>query len=274
MTENKPALSVQAATVDMGDVQKAEYKQTLFWGLWEKLSLHNRIVGTRTDATLNGCGFLKVGWDPEAGIEIPSTRKRVKYVDVDLPATDPATGEPLPPDPVTGAPATTPEQVYAGIEEYYIDKDGNDLGPVESKVDDEDNPGEKKTVRNPVPDGCDMYCEGEVFVDERRAANIRWDRYVDDIDESWYVQDSEVMPGFKIVSDLRRGRARCAERCVAGDGRRSTAVPLGAPVARSSRERRLERSILQAAELRGEVRPARRRVRRARDLDLSRRRRS
>jgi hypothetical protein len=197
LTENKPALSVQAATVDRGDVDKAEYKQTLFWGLWEKLSLHARIVGTRTDATLNGCGILKVGWDADAGVESPSTRKRVKYVSVDLPATDPVTGDPM--TSPTGQPITQPQQVYAGIEEYYVDAAGNDLGPVESKVEDEDNPGEMKTVRNPVPDKCEMYCEGEVFVDERRAANIRWDRYVDDIDESWYVQDSEVMPGFKIV---------------------------------------------------------------------------
>jgi hypothetical protein len=197
LTENKPALSVQAATVDMGDVDKAEYKQTLFWGLWEKLSLHARIVGARTDATLNGCGILKVGWDAEAGVETPATKKRVKYVTVDLPATDPVTGDPV--SSPTGQPLTTPTQVYAGLEEYYVDKAGNDLGPVESKVEDEDNPGEMKTVRNPVPEECDVYSEGEVFVDERRAANVRWDRYVDDLDESWYVQDSEVMPGFKII---------------------------------------------------------------------------
>lgn len=199
LTENKPAISVQAATVDMGDVQKAEYKQTLFWGLWEKLALHKRIVGVRTKATLNGCAFLKVGWDPDAGIECPATRKKVKYTTANLPVPDPATGEPqLGPDGVT--PLTAPQQVYAGIEEVYIDKNKQELGPVESKVDDEDNPGEQKTVRNPVPDLCELYSEGEVFVDERRAANIRWDRYVDDPDESWYIQDSEVMPGFKIVA--------------------------------------------------------------------------
>lgn len=199
LTENKPTVSVQAATVDMDDVHKAEYKQTLFWGLWEKLSLHKRIVGTRTDATLNGSGFLKVGWDADAGTEIPSTRKKPAYKTVDLPATDPATGQPVT-DPNTGQPALQPQQVFAGLEEVYLDKNGQELGPVESMVPDEDNPGHMKKVRNPVPDNCDLYAEGEVFVDERRAANIRWDRYVDDIDESWYVQDSEILPGFKIAA--------------------------------------------------------------------------
>lgn len=197
LTENKPAISVQAATVDRGDVDKAEYKQTLFWGLWEKLSLHKRIVGVRTKATLNGCGLLKVGWDPDAGIECPETKKRVKMVDAMVPVIDPTTGQPaIGPD---GQPLQRPTKKYAGIEEYYVDSQGNELGLVEEMIDDEDNPGEQKKIRNPVPEKCEQYPEGEVFVDERRAANIRWDRYVDDIDESWYVQDSEVLPGFKIV---------------------------------------------------------------------------
>lgn len=197
LTENKPAISVQAATVDRGDVDKAEYKQTLFWGLWEKLSLHKRIVGVRTKATLNGSGFLKVGWDPDAGVECPETKKRVKMVTLDKPVIDPGTGQPaIGPD---GQAITKPTPTYEGIEEYYVDAKGNDLGVVEQLVPDEDNPGEQKTIRVPVPDGCEIYPEGEVFVDERRASNIRWDRYVDDIKESWYVQDSEVMPGFKIV---------------------------------------------------------------------------
>ena len=95
LTENKPTISVQAATVSQSDVQKAEYKQTLFWGLWEKLRLHKRIVGVRTLATLHGSGFLKGGWDADAGEEIPRTRKQPKYNTVDIPASDPETGEPV-----------------------------------------------------------------------------------------------------------------------------------------------------------------------------------
>lgn len=202
LTENKPAISVQAATVDRGDVDKAEYKETLFWALWEKLSLHTRIAEARHWATLTGAGFLKVGWDPDSGVSVPVTEKRLKYETVEVPATDP-TGQPLTgPD---GQPMMTTKQVYAGIEEYYVDRAGNDLGPVEGMVPDDDNPtpanpGGQKKVRLPVPDGADSYNEGEVYVADRSPFNIRWDRYADDPDESWYVQDAEVLSGSKIVA--------------------------------------------------------------------------
>lgn len=196
LTENKPAISVQAATVDRGDVDKAEYKETLFWALWEKLSLHTRIVDARHWATLCGAGFLKIGWDPDAGVEVPVTQKRLRYETVQVPATDPAGAPLVGPD----GPVMASKQVYAGIEEYYVDRNGNDLGPVEGMVPDEDNPGQQKKVRLPVPEGADAYHEGEVYVEDRSSFNIRWDRYADDPDESWYVQDAQILSGSKVVA--------------------------------------------------------------------------
>jgi hypothetical protein len=198
LTENKPTITVQAATVDMSDVEKAEYKEQLFWALWSKLSLHKRVTAVRHLATLNGCGILKVGWDPDAGVEIPRTRKQLKYIDVEVPVPDPLTGQPM--LDAMGQPVTQPQKQFAGVEEVYLDPEGNELGPVEIEVEDEDHPGEKRKVRAPVPEGCEQLNEGEVFVDVRRAASIRWDRYVDDIDESYYVQDTEILPGAKIVA--------------------------------------------------------------------------
>jgi hypothetical protein len=198
LTENKPTITVQAATVDMGDVEKAEYKEQLFWSLWSKLSLHKRITAVRHLATLNGSGFLKVGWDPDAGVEIPRTRKQLKYVDVEVPMIDPTTGQPLLDQMMQ--PILETKQQFDGIEEVYLDSQGNELGPVEMSVEDPDHPGETKKVRAPVPEACEVLNEGEIFVDVRRAANIRWDRYVDDIDESTYVQDTEILPGSKIVA--------------------------------------------------------------------------
>jgi hypothetical protein len=198
LTENKPAISVQPASVDRADVDRAEYKETLFWGLWEKLSLLSTIVEVRAWATLNGCGFLKAGWDPEAGVELPRTLKRPKFATIQVPKLD-ALGQQVP-DPVTGAPVMIEKQIYAGIEEVYLDAKGEELGPTEMMVDDEDNPGKKKKVRVPVPDEADCYNEGEAYVDARSAFNIRYDVYADEPDESWYVQDTEIHSGLNVVS--------------------------------------------------------------------------
>lgn len=198
LTENKPAITVQPASIDRADVDRAEFKETLFWGLWEKLDLLAKIIDARAWATLNGAGFLKVGWDPEAGIELPRTLKRPKYATIQVQQLDEA-GQPVF-DQVSGEPVMVEKQIYAGIEEVYLDAKGEEIGPVETMVDDEDNPGKKKKVRVPVPDNADCYNEGEVYVDPRSSFNIRWDVYADDPDESWYIQDTEIQAGSRVVS--------------------------------------------------------------------------
>jgi hypothetical protein len=191
MTENKPTIAVQAATADVKDVERAEYKETLFWGLWEKLRLHIAIVEARTWASLIGSGFLKCGFDPDAGCEYPATRKRPRYETMEIDEVD-ERGQP------TGN--KIPQRIYAGLEEIYLDAKGNELGPVEELVDDPDLPGQQKRIRNAIPDNADVYHEGEAYVDVRSSFNLRWDRYVDDPSESWYIQDGEILPGSKIVA--------------------------------------------------------------------------
>lgn len=198
LTENKPAISVQPASIDRADVDRAEFKETLFWGLWEKLSLLNTIIDARTWATLNGAGFFKVGWDPEAGLELPRTLKRPKFATIQVPQLDEAGAPAF--DQMSGEPIMVDKQIYAGIEEVYLDAKGEEIGPVEMMVDDEDNPGKRKKVRVPVPDNADCYNEGEVYVDARSSFNLRWDVYADDPDESWYIQDTEIFAGSKVVS--------------------------------------------------------------------------
>lgn len=198
LTENKPAITVQPASIDRADVDRAEFKETLFWGLWEKLSLLATIIETRSWATVNGAGFFKVGWDPEAGVELPRTLKRPKYETIQVPEFD-EFGQQVP-DPVTGEPVMVQKQIYAGIEEVYLDAAGEEIGPVETMIDDEEDPGKKKKVRLPIPENADCYNEGEVYVDSRSAFNVRWDAYADEPDESWYIQDTEILAGSKVVS--------------------------------------------------------------------------
>lgn len=194
LTENKPTVAVVAATTDREDVEKAEYKETLFWYLWNALDLHRKVTLARRWATKCASGFLQVGWDPEAGPEYPVTRKRVRWKQ--QPVTDPATGQPVTgPD---GAPQM--EQVYDGIEEFYVDRAGQPLGPVETIEEDPDEPGKTRKVRQPVPPEADTYHEGMPFVDVESGFNVRFDKYTDDVAESWYVQKAKIMPATRILS--------------------------------------------------------------------------
>jgi hypothetical protein len=199
LTENKPAVSVQAATVDREDLEKTEYKETLFWHLWQTLNLQGKWVRARSWAAKCASGFLKVGWDPDAGPETPVTLKRAKYKTVEQPITDPMTGAPVL-DPATGQPATQPQQLYDGIEEVYLDRTKRELGPV--FVEEQDPEDERRTIRRrqPVPDEADTYHEGEAFVEAWSPFGIRWDPNTDDLDESWYVQAAEVLTGSQVLS--------------------------------------------------------------------------
>lgn len=181
LVENKPAVSVQAKSADASDVEKAEYKETLFWYLWDRLALHMKIAAARRWAAKGGSGFLKVGADPEAGVPYPRTLKRPRYIEQ--------------PDPMTGAPV----QTFDGIEEIYLDADGNELGPVEVAEADLFT-GEPRYEKAPIPEDVDWITDGEATVSVRSPLNVRWDLYTDDIADSWYIQDGEILPLSKILA--------------------------------------------------------------------------
>lgn len=199
LTENKPSVSVQAATVDREDLEKTEYKERLFWHLWQVLNLHNKWVRGRSWAAKCASGFLKVGWDADAGKEIPVTLKRPKYKTVQMPVPDPATGQPAI-DPATGQPITEPRQVYDGIEEIYLDRKRNELGPVFLEEQDTEEPNRIIRRRQPVPDEADTYHEGEAFVEAWSPFGIRWDPNKDELADSWYIQAAEILTGTDVLS--------------------------------------------------------------------------
>jgi hypothetical protein len=194
LTESKPTINVIAGSTDKEDVDAAEYKESQFWHLWNQLDLHGTIVRCRRWATKCASGFIKVDFDPEAGDECPATKKVIRYKQV--PALDPMTQQPL--LHPTGEPVT--EQVYDGIEEVYVDAKGRELGPVYEMQDDPDNPGEKKRVKLDPPEGTEFYRDGWPTAQVRTPFNIRYDRYVDDVAESWYVQDAQIVRGSDVLA--------------------------------------------------------------------------
>jgi hypothetical protein len=189
LTENKPMVSVQAATGAQEDIEKAEYKETLFWSLWQRLKMQQKIGRARRWASKCGSGFLKFGWDPDAGPSTPVTKKVARYEDQETPL-----------DPEQPGLGNRTEQMYKGIEEVYLDKDGEELGPVTTEEEDPLRPEHMIQKRHPVPEDTEYFHEGEVFVDVRSPFNVRWDIYVDDPEESWYFQDSEILPLSKILA--------------------------------------------------------------------------
>jgi hypothetical protein len=189
LVENKPAVSVQAKTAERSDVERAEYKESLFWYLWERLYLHLKITRARRWATKGGSGFLKCGWDAEAGCEYPVTTKRVRLEQILVDDTD----------ELGNVIGQHPEEIVAGIDEFYVDAQGNELGPTELQETDPAT-GEITRKRAPVPENTDYYREGEAYVDSESPFGIRYDRYVDDIADSWYVQHARVLPVSKIAA--------------------------------------------------------------------------
>ena len=199
LTENKPSVSVQAQTIDREDIEKTEYKETLFWYLWQSLNLQDKWVRARSWAAKCASGFLKVGWDPDAGPEVPVTLQRKKYQTIQVPMVDPVTGQPAI-DPMTGQAGVETKQVYDGLEEVYLNRQKQELGPVFVVEEDPDDPTKKLRRRQPMPDEADTYHEGEAFVDPWSPFGIRWDANTDELDESWYIQCAEIQSGTQILS--------------------------------------------------------------------------
>jgi hypothetical protein len=197
LTENKPSVSVIAGGTDQSDIDAAEYKESLFWALWNQLKIHGTIVDAREWATETGSGFLKGTYDAEAGCEYAATKKRRKFKQ--MPKLGPDGVTPLL-DPMTQQPVMM--QVYDGIEEYYVGPNDEDLGPVFREEEDLDSPtpGAMKQVRNDPPDGVEWLFEGWPDLAVRPPFSIRYDQYVDKIYDSWYVQDADIMPGTKVVA--------------------------------------------------------------------------
>lgn len=189
LTENKPTVTLQSRTADRRDVEKAELKEQVFWYLWERLSIQRRIVDARRWAFACGSAFFKCTWNPDAGQYHAATMKRPKVATIQVPQVDPATGQyVMGPD---GVAVMQQVEVEAGDEEYYVDKDGNDLGPVVSTVTDPD--GTVREVKNPVPKDCEWLAEGEAEVEVRSSFNIFYDRSADHLRDSPWVLDKRLV---------------------------------------------------------------------------------
>ena len=188
LTENKPSVTVQARTSDRSDVEKAEYKETLFWYSWDRLYLHQKITRARRWAFKCGSGFLKVGWDANAGDCTPVTRKvpRKAMVPTQVPGPD-------------GQPMQQMVEKVVGVDELYLDRQGNELGPVEAPEPDELT-GETRMVKQPIPEDTDYIYEGECFCEVVPTFELLWDRYVEEIGDSWYIQHRRILPLSRIVA--------------------------------------------------------------------------
>lgn len=209
LTENKPMMAVQASTASNDDVEKAEYKETLFWYLWDKLALHGKLTKMRRWAGLTGAGYLKLGWDPDAGPPIAATKKVPRFETVNEPV-----------DPERPDLGEAEREVYAGIHEVYIDSAGQELGPVYAVGPDPLRPGEERKLLQDPPEDVEWYHEGEAFADVRSPFNIRFDIYVDDPWDSWYFQDAEVLPLSKIIALFPNAKKKLEDARLASEEER------------------------------------------------------
>lgn len=227
LTENKPAVSVQAKTADRDDVEKAEYKESLFWYLWDRLYLHAKITRARRWAFKCGSGLLKTGWDAEAGEYYPATIKQPKYAEVLEPvepndagedAESPVMGEQgeslTPPMMQTGdmgplaggmpgmdgmaAPTHRIKQVAVGVEEFYVNDKKQVTGPCFEDVQGKDGTIEQR--RLPPPDGTAFLYQGEACCEVIPPFEGLWDPYVEDPSDSWYFQHRRILPLSKIAA--------------------------------------------------------------------------
>lgn len=195
LTENKPTVTLQSRTADRRDTEKAELKEQVFWYLWERLSIHRKIVDARRWAFACGSGFFKATWNPDAGQYRAATMKRPLMATIQIPQVDPNTGQyVMGPD---GVAVMQSMEVEAGDEEYYIDKDGNDLGPVVETVTDPD--GTVREVKRPVPSEAEWLAEGEAEVEALSAFNILYDRSANHLRESPWVIDRRLVTAPQIA---------------------------------------------------------------------------
>ena len=230
LTENKPQVQVQARSEDREDVERAEYKEMLFWYLWDRLRIHEKIRKGRRWSALCGVGFLKGGWDPTAGEGTPATKFLDETIEIDLPPEEGDRGAAM----ILGV----AKETLTVPTEYYVDAAGNKLGPVyeiemdedlteEERLRDEAEEGEVRSDMSPPkeplrkrqepPEGTATLNDGEAYIDVRTPFNLRWERYVDDIADSWYVQDADILPASRILALWPKAIQRLKEATPASD---------------------------------------------------------
>ena len=199
LTENKPSVSVQARSTDRDDREKAEYKESLFWYLWDRLFLHAKIGRARRWAFKCGTGILKTGWDAEAGEYYPATIKQPKYQEV-VETVEPTEEEISAAAEIGEAPEPRQavRQVPVGVEEFYVNAKQEVTGPVFEDVEAADGTVTRQKVD--PPEGTAFLYQGEAFCEVIPTFECRWDPYVEDISESWYVQHERVQPLSKIAA--------------------------------------------------------------------------
>ncbi len=196
LTENKPTVTVVARKPDRLSMDKAEYKEMVWWHIWEACSLHRRIIRARRWATKTGSGFLIVGWDPDAGPAIPATEKVPR--EEQQPVVDPMSGQPAI-DLMTGQPQM--QTVITGLDEFYLDKAGAPIGPTKKmEIDPEDPKQAAHEVAVAPPEETLFLHEGEVSIEVETPFFLRWDRWVDELEDSWYVQRVKIMTASQILA--------------------------------------------------------------------------
>jgi hypothetical protein len=195
LTENKPMITVQGATTSKGDIEKAEFKEMLFWYLWNELDIHELVVRTRRWAAKCGAGYLRIGWNPDAGPGEPATIFRQEVRTERLPVMGPD-GQPQPgPD----GEIVYQERELTEIVEYFVDQEEKRLGRV-MELERDPLSGEMVETRLDPPEATAYVHEGQATIDVRSSFNIRYDIYAPRIEDSWYVQDSEILPATKILA--------------------------------------------------------------------------
>ena len=194
LTENKPTVTIQPSSLDRDDIEAAESKDLQFWAMWEKLEIHSKLKVARRWAASCGTGFLKAGWNPNAGEREPVTKFIPRMEPVRVPVTD-RDGAPMLDE--SGQPVTQEDEIERQVQ-VFLNAKGKPADDVESFEEDEEA-GERVRTRNEPGKDVDFINEGEISVNVRSPYNIRWDRWTDDIWESWIVQDADILPASTIL---------------------------------------------------------------------------
>ena len=215
---------VQATRAERSAVDKAELQETLFWYLWERLYLHLKVTKARRWATKAGSGFLKVGLGSRCRARAPRHAADAPVRDgAGARAARPEDG-PTPSSGPTASRLTVPQSVFAGRGRGVPRREGQ---PVRPRVERSRGPADRRAaaLAQPVPDECDVYHEGEVYVEVRSLIHVRFDRYVDDVAESLVCAGPRDPADVENLGDVPRQGRRAQGS--ARRGRRREGAPMG-----------------------------------------------
>ena len=192
LTQNKPSVKVNAATMSPQDVEKAQYLSDLFNYHWLDKNIHKLIIEARLWAAKCGSGFIQTLWDENAGNKVPTT----KYIPFEVPQPPIMVETPMGPIPQAQPPLQTYKEAYV-----IIGEDGQEIySPVEEEVPDEQDPTKVTLKRMPIPDRCPLLPEGDVRLRVLGPYEVRF-QYGRPLRDSWYYQVGRTLTGLEIVME-------------------------------------------------------------------------